>query len=93
GIDCSALLPQGRELEVKELLPACSAFYYVQPADTCSSVAQFLDITEISLKQLNPGVSCSSRLPAFRSLCVERDPANISFRDSLGDTDSLCVSG
>ncbi|CAI7758074.1 unnamed protein product, partial [Closterium sp. NIES-53] len=31
GINCSALLPQGRELEVEELLPACSAFYYVQP--------------------------------------------------------------
>ncbi|CAI6009658.1 unnamed protein product, partial [Closterium sp. NIES-65] len=75
GIDCSALLPKGRELVVKELLPACSAFYYVQPADTCSSVAQFLSITEESLQQLNPGVSCSSRLLAFRSLCVERDPA------------------
>ncbi|CAI5462135.1 unnamed protein product [Closterium sp. Yama58-4] len=75
GIDCSALLPQGRELVVKELLPACSAFYYTQPADTCSSVAQFLSITEDSLQQLNPGVSCSSRLLAFRALCVERDPA------------------
>ncbi|CAI5987520.1 unnamed protein product, partial [Closterium sp. NIES-64] len=75
GIDCSALLPKGRELVVNELLPACSAFYYVQPADTCSSVAQFLSITEESLQQLNPGVSCSSRLLAFRSLCVERDPA------------------
>ncbi|CAI7854168.1 unnamed protein product [Closterium sp. NIES-53] len=75
GIDCSALLPQGRELVVKELLPECSAFYYVQPADTCSSVAQFLDITEKSLQQLNPGVSCSSRLLAFRALCVERNPA------------------
>ncbi|CAI6009702.1 unnamed protein product [Closterium sp. NIES-65] len=75
GIDCSALLPQGRKLVVKELLPACSAFYYVQPADTCSSVAQFLSITEESLQQLNPSVSCSSRLPAFHSLCVERNPA------------------
>ncbi|CAI7729083.1 unnamed protein product [Closterium sp. NIES-53] len=75
GIDCSALLPQGRELEVKELLPACSAFYYVQPNDTCSSVAQFLDITEESLQQLNPDVTCPSRLPAFCSLCVERDPS------------------
>ncbi|CAI7731344.1 unnamed protein product, partial [Closterium sp. NIES-53] len=65
----------GRELEVKELLPACSAFYYVQPNDTCSSVAQFLDITEESLQQLNPDVTCPSRLPAFRSLCVERDPS------------------
>ncbi|CAI7836311.1 unnamed protein product [Closterium sp. NIES-53] len=54
GINCSALLPHGRELEVKELLPACSAFYYVQPNDTCSSVAQFLNITEESLQQLNP---------------------------------------
>ncbi|CAI7900897.1 unnamed protein product, partial [Closterium sp. NIES-53] len=75
GIDCSALLPQGRELVVKELLPACTAFYYTQPADTCSSVGQFLSITEESLQQLNPGVSCSSRLLAFRSLCVERNPA------------------
>ncbi|CAI5509309.1 unnamed protein product, partial [Closterium sp. Naga37s-1] len=75
GIDCSSLLPQGRELVVKELLPACSAFYYTQPEDTCSSVAQFLDITEESLQQLNPGVNCSSRLLAFRSLCVERNPA------------------
>ncbi|CAI5509295.1 unnamed protein product [Closterium sp. Naga37s-1] len=75
GIDYSALLPQVRELVVKELLPACSAFYYVQPNDTCSSVAQFLSITEESLQQLNPGVSCSSRLLAFRSLCVERDTA------------------
>ncbi|CAI5509286.1 unnamed protein product, partial [Closterium sp. Naga37s-1] len=124
-IDCSALLPQGRDLTVQELLPPCSAFYYTQPADTCSSVAQFLNITEESLQQLNPGVSCRSRLLAFRSLCVERDPAKarpscgnvieigkvedfqqvaafngatmvdlcrlnpwISFRDSLGDTDS-----
>ncbi|CAI5960216.1 unnamed protein product [Closterium sp. NIES-64] len=75
GINCSALLPQGRDLVVKELLPACSAFYYVQPNDTCSSVAQFLSITEESLQQLNPGVSCSSRLLAFRSLCEERNPA------------------
>ncbi|CAI5519646.1 unnamed protein product [Closterium sp. Naga37s-1] len=75
GIDCSALLPQGRKLVVKELLPACTAFYYTQPADTCSSVAQFLSITEESLQQLNPGVSCSSRLLAFRALCVERNPA------------------
>ncbi|CAI6009704.1 unnamed protein product [Closterium sp. NIES-65] len=75
GIDCSALLPQGRKLVVKELLPVCSAFYYVQPADTCASVAQFLSITEESLQQLNPSVSCSSRLPAFHSLCVERTPA------------------
>ncbi|CAI7911840.1 unnamed protein product, partial [Closterium sp. NIES-53] len=44
-------------------------------ADTCSSVAQFLDITEKSLQQLNPGVSCSSRLLAFHALCVERNPA------------------
>ncbi|CAI7740780.1 unnamed protein product, partial [Closterium sp. NIES-53] len=44
-------------------------------ADTCSSVAQFLDITEKSLQQLNPGVSCSSRLLAFRALCVERNKA------------------
>ncbi|CAI5507098.1 unnamed protein product [Closterium sp. Naga37s-1] len=74
-IDCSALLPEGRALVVKELLPPCSAFYYVQPADTCSSVAQFLDITKESLQQHNPGVTCPSRLLAFRSLCVERDPA------------------
>ncbi|CAI7874150.1 unnamed protein product, partial [Closterium sp. NIES-54] len=46
----------------------------LQQNDTCSSVAQFLNITEESLQQLNPGVSCSSRLLAFRSLCVERDP-------------------
>ncbi|CAI7815041.1 unnamed protein product, partial [Closterium sp. NIES-53] len=31
GINCSALLPQGSKLEVEELLPACSAFYYTQP--------------------------------------------------------------
>ncbi|CAI5476859.1 unnamed protein product [Closterium sp. Yama58-4] len=74
GIDCSSLLPHGRKLAVKELLPACSAFYYVQPNDTCSSVAQFLNITEESLQQVNPDVSCPSSLPAFRSLCVERDP-------------------
>ncbi|CAI5458020.1 unnamed protein product [Closterium sp. Yama58-4] len=43
--------------------------------DTCSSVAQFLNITEESLQQLNTGVSCPSSLPAFRALCVERDPA------------------
>ncbi|CAI7859523.1 unnamed protein product, partial [Closterium sp. NIES-54] len=128
GINCSALLPQGHELVVKELLPACSAFYYVQPIDTCSSVAQFLNITKESLQQLNPGVTCPSSLPAFHSLCVERDPAKvrprcvneieigkvvdfkqvaasngvtmvdlcrlnpwISFRNSRGDTDSLCV--
>ncbi|CAI5509323.1 unnamed protein product [Closterium sp. Naga37s-1] len=75
GINCSALLPKGRNLVVKELLSNCSAFYYVQPADTCSSVAQFLNITEKSLQQLNPSVSCSSRLLAFRSLCVERNPS------------------
>ncbi|CAI5509293.1 unnamed protein product [Closterium sp. Naga37s-1] len=75
GINCSALLPQRRQLVVRELLPACSAFYYTQPADTCSSVAQFLSITEERLQQLNPSVSCSSRLPAFRSLCVERNPS------------------
>ncbi|CAI5987461.1 unnamed protein product [Closterium sp. NIES-64] len=129
GINCSALLPRGRELVVRELLPACSAFYYTQPADTCSSVAQFLSITEESLQQLNPSVSCSSRPLAFRSLCVERNPAKakpkclnmipirrvvdfkqvaasngatmvdlcrlnpwISFRNSLRDTDGLCVS-
>ncbi|CAI5490513.1 unnamed protein product [Closterium sp. Naga37s-1] len=28
-IDCSKLLPQGREQLVHEILPACSAFYYV----------------------------------------------------------------
>ncbi|CAI5507100.1 unnamed protein product [Closterium sp. Naga37s-1] len=74
-INCSALLPQGRDLIVQELLEPCSAFYYTQLADTCSSVAQFLDITEESLEELNPGVGCSSRLLAFRPLCVERDPA------------------
>ncbi|CAI5954038.1 unnamed protein product, partial [Closterium sp. NIES-65] len=75
GIDCSALLPEYQELVVRELLPACSAFYYIQPGDTCSSVAQFLNITEKSLEQFNPDVTCPSHLPAFRSLCVERDPA------------------
>ncbi|CAI5486363.1 unnamed protein product [Closterium sp. Naga37s-1] len=74
-IDCSALLPQGRELAVRELLQPCTAFYYIQPADTCSSVAQFLSITEKSLQQLNPDVRCPTRLPAFHALCVERDPA------------------
>ncbi|CAI5480694.1 unnamed protein product [Closterium sp. Yama58-4] len=75
GIDCSALLPQDRELVVKEILPACSAFYYTQPADTCSSVAQLLNISKDTFQQLNPGVNCSSRLPVFHSLCAERDPS------------------
>ncbi|CAI5519644.1 unnamed protein product [Closterium sp. Naga37s-1] len=44
-------------------------------ADTCSSAAKFLGIAKDTLQQLNTGVSCSSPLLAFRSLCVERDPA------------------
>ncbi|CAI5483357.1 unnamed protein product [Closterium sp. Yama58-4] len=75
GVDCSALLPQGQMLSVRELLTPCSAFYHIQPNDTCSSVALFLVISEQYLRGLNPGVTCSSRLPAFRSLCVERDPS------------------
>ncbi|CAI5507130.1 unnamed protein product [Closterium sp. Naga37s-1] len=75
GIDCSALLPKGRELAVRELLQPCTAFYYIQPADTCSSVAQFLNITAKSLQLINPDVRCPTRLTAFRALCVERDPS------------------
>ncbi|CAI5460256.1 unnamed protein product [Closterium sp. Yama58-4] len=80
GINCSVLLNQSRELVVRELLQPCSAFYFIQPDDTCFSVAQFLGISKESLKDFNPGISCSARLPAFRSLCVERDPAKARWR-------------
>ncbi|CAI5460259.1 unnamed protein product [Closterium sp. Yama58-4] len=55
-------------------------FTAMNPDDTCFSVAQFLGISKESLKDFNPGISCSARLPAFRSLCVERDPAKARWR-------------
>ncbi|CAI5507133.1 unnamed protein product [Closterium sp. Naga37s-1] len=118
----------GRELLVYERQQPCTAFYHIQPDDTCSSVAQLLDISNENLQTINPGVNCATPLPAFHSLCVERNPAKagptfveegkiskvvnfkkvatyfgitlmdlcrlnpwLSFRDSQGSNDPICV--
>ncbi|CAI6009710.1 unnamed protein product [Closterium sp. NIES-65] len=79
GIDCSKVIST-KYVNVKEYFPACSAFYYVQPNDTCASVAKFLNIYEEDLWRYNPGmINSCSRLPAFRSLCVEREPAKANW--------------
>ncbi|CAI5476880.1 unnamed protein product [Closterium sp. Yama58-4] len=79
GIDCSKVIST-KYVNVKEYFPACSALYYVQPNDTCASVAKFLDLSEEDLWRYNPGmINSCSRLPAFRSLCVEREPAKANW--------------
>ncbi|CAI6009748.1 unnamed protein product [Closterium sp. NIES-65] len=79
GIDCSKVIST-KYVNVKEYFPACSAFYYVQPNDTCASVAKFLNIYEEDLWRYNPGmINSCSRLPAFRSLCMEREPSKANW--------------
>ncbi|CAI7765184.1 unnamed protein product, partial [Closterium sp. NIES-54] len=75
GVDCSAALTRGQTLKVteREDLTPCSVFYFIQPGDTCESVAASLAISSLSLENLNPGVHCSSPLPPSRSLCIERE--------------------
>ncbi|CAI5514577.1 unnamed protein product, partial [Closterium sp. Naga37s-1] len=79
GVDCSAALTRGQTLNVTERddLASCSVFYYIQPGDTCESVAASLAISSLSLQQLNPGSNCSSPLPPSRSLCIERDDGKV----------------
>ncbi|CAI5514568.1 unnamed protein product [Closterium sp. Naga37s-1] len=75
GVDCCAALTRGQTLNVtkRKGLTPCSVFYFIQPGDTCESVAASLPISSMSLENLNPGFDCSSPLPPSRSLCIERE--------------------
>ncbi|CAI6007437.1 unnamed protein product [Closterium sp. NIES-65] len=79
GVDCTAALTRGQILNVTERddLASCSVFYYIQPGDTCESVAASFGLSSSSLSLLNPGLDCSSPLPLSRSLCIERDDRKV----------------
>ncbi|CAI5486353.1 unnamed protein product [Closterium sp. Naga37s-1] len=79
GVDCSAALTRGQTLNVTERddLASCSVFYFIQPGDTCESVAASLGLSSSSLPLLNPGSVCSSPLNPSRSLCIERDDGKV----------------
>ncbi|CAI5486355.1 unnamed protein product, partial [Closterium sp. Naga37s-1] len=94
GVDCTAALTRGQILNVTERddLASCSVFYYIQPGDTCESVAASFGLSS-SLSLLNPGLDCSSPLPPSRSLCIERDDRKVGIGEECFLDASTVVSG
>ncbi|CAI7898250.1 unnamed protein product, partial [Closterium sp. NIES-54] len=76
GIDCSKPLPKGSVLQLAGT-PAtpCTAFFYSLNEDTCESISIALNMEYEVLAALNPGLDCSTRIKAGRSVCLERSAA------------------
>ncbi|CAI6012419.1 unnamed protein product [Closterium sp. NIES-65] len=76
GIDCSKPLPKGSVLQLAGT-PAtpCTAFFYSLNEDTCESISTALNMEYEVLAALNPGLDCSTRIKAGRSVCLERSAA------------------